>query len=70
MLIQVPGSVLFVGSLIGREGVEWSTWASYAVTGGMQAALLGMCVVWKQRQVRLRVDDFGMPLEDEDEAPE
>jgi hypothetical protein len=67
MLIQVPGSVLFVGSLVGREGVEWSTWASYAVTGGMQAALLVMCVVWKQRQVRLGVDDFGMPLEDAQE---
>lgn len=63
MIIQVPGSVLFVGSLVGREGVEWSTWASYAVTGGMQAALLAMCIVWKQRQARLGVDDFGKPME-------
>jgi hypothetical protein len=62
MLIQVPGSVLFVASLVGRQGVEWSTWASYAVTGGMQAALLGMCVAWKRRQRRAGVDDFGQPL--------
>lgn len=40
MIIQVPGSVLFVGSLVGRQGVEWSTWLTYAVTGAMQAALL------------------------------
>lgn len=63
MLIQVPGSILFVASLVGRQGVEWSTWASYAVTGGMQAALLGMCLAWKRRQKRLRVDDFGVPFE-------
>ncbi|KAJ9111682.1 hypothetical protein QFC19_001041 [Naganishia cerealis] len=62
MIIQVPGSVLFVGSLVGRQGVEWSTWLTYAVTGGMQAALLVMCIVWKQRQVKLGIDDFGNPL--------
>lgn len=36
----MPGSVAFVVSLVGREGVEFSTWASYAITGAMQAALL------------------------------
>lgn len=40
MLIQVPGSAMFVGSLIGRPGVEWSAWLSYAFAGTMQAVLL------------------------------
>jgi len=40
MLIQVPGCVMFVGSLIGRPGVEWSAWLTYAFAGGMQAVLL------------------------------
>lgn len=40
MCIQVPGSVAFILSLVGREGVEWSTWLTYAFAGGMQAVLL------------------------------
>lgn len=40
MLIQVPGSAIFVGSLINREGVEWSAWISYAIAGSMQLVLL------------------------------
>ena len=40
MLIQVPGSAMFVGSLVGRPGVEWSAWLSYAFAGTMQAILL------------------------------
>jgi hypothetical protein len=34
----------------------------YAVSGIMQAILLGMCITWKLRQRRLGVDDFGHPL--------
>jgi hypothetical protein len=40
MLIQVPGCVMFVGSLVGRPGVEWSAWLTYAFAGSMQAVLL------------------------------
>ena len=40
MLLQVPGSAMFVGSLIGRPGVEWSAWLSYAFAGTMQGVLL------------------------------
>lgn len=54
---------MFVISLAVREGVEWSSWLSYAVTGVMQGALLTMCLAWKQRQKKLGVDDFGLPLE-------
>jgi uncharacterized protein with PQ loop repeat len=40
MIIQVPGSVLFVLSIAIRPGVNWSSWIPYAVTGAMQGALL------------------------------
>jgi hypothetical protein len=34
----------------------------FAVSGIMQAILLIMCLVWKARQRRLGIDDFGQPL--------
>lgn len=40
MAIQVPGAVLFILSLTMRPGVNWTSWLPYAVTAGMQAALL------------------------------
>jgi uncharacterized protein with PQ loop repeat len=40
MAIQVPGSVLFVVSLVVRPGTNWTSWLAYAVTGLMQGALL------------------------------
>jgi uncharacterized protein with PQ loop repeat len=40
MVIQVPGSVLFVLSIAIRPGVNWTSWIPYAVTGAMQGALL------------------------------
>lgn len=40
MVIQVPGSVLFVASIALREGTDWTSWLAYAVTGGMQGCLL------------------------------
>jgi uncharacterized protein with PQ loop repeat len=40
MIIQVPGSVLFVLSIAIRPGVNWTSWIPYAVTGAMQGALL------------------------------
>jgi hypothetical protein len=44
MVIQVPGSVLFVVSIAVRQGTDWTSWLAYAVTGGMQGALLvGYC---------------------------
>jgi hypothetical protein len=40
LIIQVPGSVLFVLSIAIRPGVNWTSWIPYAVTGAMQGALL------------------------------
>ena len=40
MAIQVPGSVLFVLSLVFRPGTDWTSWLAFAVTGVMQGALL------------------------------
>ncbi|WVR08984.1 hypothetical protein IAU60_006044 [Kwoniella sp. DSM 27419] len=59
MAIQVPGSVLFVLSLVFRPGTDWTSWLAYAVTGGMQGALFIICLLWKRRQKQLGIDDFG-----------
>jgi len=40
MAIQVPGSVMFVLSLVFRPGTDWTSWLPYAVTGVMQGGLL------------------------------
>lgn len=70
MLIQTPGSIMFVASLIGRPGVEWSSWLAYAATGVMQGGLLAMCLAWKQSQKTLGVDDFGQPIRKDPEEQE
>jgi len=62
MFLQIPGTVVFVLSLALRPGTDWTTWLPFAVAGGMQAALLVICLCWKRRQRRLGIDDFGNPL--------
>jgi len=72
MVIQSPGAVFMVLSIALRPGTNWTTWLTYAVAGVMQGSLLIMCIFWRARQHRLRIDDFGNPLEPssalEDEA--
>ena len=41
------------------EAERRSGWITYATAGLMQGSLLVMCLLWKARQARLRVDDFG-----------
>jgi hypothetical protein len=36
----------------------------FLVAAIMQGVLLFMCICWKVRQRRLRIDDFGRPLRD------
>ncbi|CED84097.1 hypothetical protein [Phaffia rhodozyma] len=62
MMIQTPGSIVFVLSIAIREGTTWSSWLPYAITGILQGLLLTMCIFWKKRQARLGIDDFGRPL--------
>ncbi|EIW68107.1 hypothetical protein M231_07481 [Tremella mesenterica] len=63
MMIQVPGSMVLVLSLILSPGTEWSTWLVYVVGLCMQACLLIMCLIWKRRQSRLGINDFGVILD-------
>jgi hypothetical protein len=37
-------------------------WITFAVAGVMQGILLVMCITWKLRQRKLKLDDFGQPL--------
>ncbi|KZT63499.1 hypothetical protein DAEQUDRAFT_733754 [Daedalea quercina L-15889] len=63
MLIQSPGAIFMVISIAVRPGTNWTTWLTYAVAGVMQGSLLVMCLLWRVRQHRLRIDDFGNPLD-------
>lgn len=42
-----------------RPGVNFSGWATYFVTGVLQGTLLVLCILFKRRQARLGVDDWG-----------
>jgi len=63
MLIQTPGAIFMVLSIALRPGTNWTSWITYAVAGIMQGMLLTMCIVWKLRQSKLRIDDFGNSLD-------
>ena len=59
MCLQTPGSLVFVYTLAVRPGVNWTGWATYAVTGLFQGGLLVLCICWKRRQSVLGIDDWG-----------
>ncbi|KIJ62104.1 hypothetical protein HYDPIDRAFT_189188 [Hydnomerulius pinastri MD-312] len=62
MIIQSPGGVVMAVSIAMRPGTDWTSWIMYAVSAVMQASLLLMCIIWRMRQRRLGIDDFGRPL--------
>jgi len=63
MLIQTPGAIFMVLSIALRPNTNWTSWTTYAVAGIMQGMLLAMCIIWKLRQSKLRIDDFGNSLD-------
>ncbi|GAA5971570.1 hypothetical protein JCM11641_000645 [Rhodosporidiobolus odoratus] len=63
MVLQTPGSFIFVYTLAIRPGVGFTAWATYFVTGVLQGTLLVLCLMWKRRQAREGVDDWGKPVE-------
>ncbi|CAO1617938.1 unnamed protein product [Sympodiomycopsis kandeliae] len=62
MLIQTPGSILFIYSLSVRPGIEFSSLAAYISTAVLQGMLLVMCLLYKRRQRIAGVDDFGKSI--------
>ena len=62
MCLQVPGSIIFVYSLAIRPGTNWTSLAAFIATGVLQLVLLILCCVWKSRQKRMGIDDFGRAL--------
>jgi len=63
MMIQTPGGILMVTSIVLRPGTNWTSWITFAVAAVLQGCLLAMCIVWKLRQRKLHIDDFGNPLD-------
>ncbi|RUS32389.1 hypothetical protein BC938DRAFT_475540 [Jimgerdemannia flammicorona] len=74
MMLQTPGSALFVYTLATAKDTNWTTWITYAVTGMLQGLLLIMCIVWHYRAQRLGVDDIhaapGTAAAEEEEREE
>ncbi|KNE93225.1 hypothetical protein PSTG_13399 [Puccinia striiformis f. sp. tritici PST-78] len=62
MIIQTPGSFLFVYSLAIRPGLNWTTWIVYLVTGILQGVLLILCIFWKIKQQANGIDDWGKAI--------
>jgi hypothetical protein len=62
MMIQTPGGILMVTSIVLRPGTNWTSWISFAAAAILQGCLLTMCIFWKIRQRKLNIDDFGNPL--------
>ncbi|KAI9630485.1 hypothetical protein KEM48_013981 [Puccinia striiformis f. sp. tritici PST-130] len=62
MIIQTPGSFLFVYSLAIRPGLNWTTWIVYLVTGILQGVLLVLCIFWKIKQQANGIDDWGKAI--------
>lgn len=46
MLIQTPGSFLFVYSIAIQQGTNWTSYINYVASGTLQGLLLTMCLVW------------------------
>ena len=63
MCVQVPGSLLFIYALAERDGINWSSLLPYVVAAVLQGVLLVLCIVWKLRQRRLGVDDYGRSVD-------
>ncbi|KAF9474380.1 hypothetical protein BDN70DRAFT_915336 [Pholiota conissans] len=62
MLIQTPGGILMVISIALRPGTNWTSWITFALAALLQGCLLVMCLMWKIRQRKHQIDDFGNPL--------
>lgn len=62
MCVQVPGMLIFVYALASRKGVDWTSLLAYVVAGLLQCVLLALCIAWKIRQARLKIDDYGHAL--------
>jgi hypothetical protein len=71
MMLQTPGTVLFVYSLMVRPGTNWTAWLTYMVTGILQGTLLVMCITWYFRNKRLGISDLDATVlpEEEGEQP-
>ncbi|KAI8338533.1 hypothetical protein BC941DRAFT_351317 [Chlamydoabsidia padenii] len=63
MMLQTPGTALFVYSLMNRQGINWTAWITYLVTGVLQGMLLSLCIAWYFRNKSLAdKESSNLPL--------
>ena len=58
LAMQAPGSFVFVATLIGRPGTDWSTWLNYIATGVCMMILLALCLwySWRDRREQVKME--------------
>lgn len=59
MMIQTPGSFLFVYTLAVRPGNNITTWITYLITGILQGTLLIMCIVFQMKEKALAREELA-----------
>ncbi|KAI9280686.1 hypothetical protein BY458DRAFT_500057 [Sporodiniella umbellata] len=69
MMLQTPGTALFVYSLVVRPGTNWTAWITYLVTGILQGTLLTLCITWHFRNKKLGLDDLNTSTEPSERDP-
>ncbi|KAJ3277391.1 hypothetical protein HK104_003340, partial [Borealophlyctis nickersoniae] len=52
MLMQCPGSFVFVYSLASQPGTNWTSWFSFLITGTLQFVLLVLCIIYTIQEKR------------------
>lgn len=62
MCFQVPGAALFIYTLAQQVGVDWSSLMPFVVAAMLQGILLILCIVFKIRQHRAGIDDYGQHM--------
>jgi hypothetical protein len=61
--IGLVGSFSFRHSLKEKPDGSHIGWITFAVAAVLQGCLLVMCCIWKIRQNKLGIDDFGNPVD-------
>ncbi|KAF5364645.1 hypothetical protein D9758_005576 [Tetrapyrgos nigripes] len=62
MCLQLPGAVLMAVSIVLRPGTNWTNWMTFVIAAICQSVLFVLCIMWKRRQRKLEIDDFGNPV--------
>ena len=64
LLMQCPGSFVFVASLMVQPGTNWTSWISFLVSGSLQGVLLVMMGLFYLQSGGIRANDAEAVVDD------